>query len=45
MKLFLHRTAGGAGGDRDDLLWRIYEGDQHPTQTQLPPTVEFTYAP
>ncbi|MFE4925420.1 FG-GAP-like repeat-containing protein, partial [Streptomyces sp. NPDC056661] len=47
LKLFLHNTDGGSGGDSPDLLWRVYEGEQHPKGPvgSLPPSVEFTYAP
>jgi RHS repeat-associated protein len=47
LKLFLHKTDGGAGGDRHDLLWQVHEGDKNPTGPigDLPATVEFQYKP
>ncbi|MFI6132873.1 FG-GAP-like repeat-containing protein [Micromonospora sp. NPDC051141] len=47
LKLYRHNTDGGPGGDRLDLLWKVYEGSHNPkgTEGDLPPTVEFRYAP
>ncbi|MFE4924746.1 FG-GAP-like repeat-containing protein [Streptomyces sp. NPDC056661] len=47
LMLYLHKTDGGLGGDRPDLLWRVYEGGQNPKGAlgDLPPTAEFRYAP
>ncbi|WP_369276479.1 RHS repeat-associated core domain-containing protein [Streptomyces sp. R11] len=47
LKLFLHKTDGGAAGDQQDLLWRVYEGNHFPKGAldELPATLEFRYAP
>ncbi|MFJ7305233.1 FG-GAP-like repeat-containing protein [Streptomyces sp. NPDC099088] len=47
LKVFPHRTDGLGAGDRQDLLYKVREGQQNPSggADSVKPSVTFTYAP
>ncbi|MFF5176368.1 FG-GAP-like repeat-containing protein [Micromonospora sp. NPDC000089] len=47
LKVFRHRTDGLGAGNRQDLLWKVREGQQFPSGAvdSLKPTLTFVYGP